>query len=41
MKHKNYKQKKHNVLKSQITNNDLRSHNKGLYAKHEKAQSSH
>lgn len=31
---KNYKAKKHNVLKSQIIKSYLRSHNKELYNKH-------
>jgi hypothetical protein len=35
-RHKNYKVEKHNVMKSQITFGDLRSHNKGLYPKHAK-----
>jgi hypothetical protein len=33
---KNYKVEKHNVLKPQIIKNDLRSHNKDLYPKHNK-----
>jgi len=33
---KNYKAKKHSVLKSQIIKSYLRSHNKELYNKHKK-----
>ncbi len=31
---KNYKTKKQNVLRSQITKSDLRSHNRILYPRH-------